>query len=224
MTIESSNTGSLRGVEIVLESIVAVVVAAGLSSRFPGNKLLYEIRGKPIISITVSKILEAGVGRVVVVLGHQASKVFEALINNIQDPTKLIFVYNKDFAGGGMSSSVRTGIRVVPEHLHIMVHPGDVPFLKANTIRKVAKLHLEESNLITVACYKGRGGHPIIFSPALRGELENIKEETFGLKEVVLRHRKEIRRVETGDPGVLRDVDYPEDVVIAEKTGLLKNT
>ncbi len=205
----------------MLENIVAVVVAAGLSSRFPGNKLLYEIGGKPLIALTVSRILEAGVGRVVVVLGHQASRVFEAIINNVQDTMRLVFVYNKDFAEGGMSSSVKTGIRVVPKDLHIMVHPGDVPFLKAETIRRVAEIHLKEKNLITVACYKGRGGHPIIFSPLLREELENIKEETFGLKEVVSRHRDEIRRVETDDPGVLRDVDYPEDITIAEKTGLL---
>ena len=47
----------------------AVVLAAGLSRRMGQSKLLLTLEGAPVIRLTVERVLAAGVGPVVVVIG-----------------------------------------------------------------------------------------------------------------------------------------------------------
>ncbi|MGA0795601.1 MAG: NTP transferase domain-containing protein, partial [Quisquiliibacterium sp.] len=52
----------------------AVLLAAGFASRMRGIvKLLLEIDGEPLVRRTLRVLHEAGVGDVVVVLGHHAA-------------------------------------------------------------------------------------------------------------------------------------------------------
>ncbi len=58
----------------------AVVLAAGRSSRMGGpNKLMAHFSGKPLIRQTVERALASKVSGVVVVTGHQAARIREAL-------------------------------------------------------------------------------------------------------------------------------------------------
>ncbi len=194
------------------ERIVVITPAAGLSTRFPGDKMLYVVGGKPLISWTVEKLLRAGVDKLVVVLGYRAEDVLKAILSNVSDTTRLYFAYNSEYSIGGMSSSIKRGLGLVCEGEHIMVHPGDVPCVKIESIRKVMEEALKSKESITVAAYNGRKSHPIVFKPYLLKELLEIGEETRGLKGVISRHYDEIRIVETGDPGTLRDIDRIEDL------------
>jgi molybdenum cofactor cytidylyltransferase len=65
---------------------------------------------------------------------------------------------------------------------------------------------------IVTAGYHGSSGHPILFDRNLFGELQNINEETRGLKSVVARHRSQLRLVETSLAALL-DVDKQEDMI-----------
>ncbi len=202
--------------------VCCIVVAAGMSTRFPGNKLLYRVKNKPLILYTLENLVESNViDRIVLVLGYQAAEVFRVIVNELSNVSKILFVYNKEYKEGGMSSSIKTGLKACPKDNDIMVHPGDVPFVKPEVIRSVVEEHLKSNNLITIASYKGRGGHPIIISRELRRELESIREETMGLKDVVKRYADKVVKIETGTPSVLRDIDSMEDLEEAEKMGIL---
>src|SRR5690606_8713939 len=58
----------------------AVVLAAGRSSRMGGpNKLMAHFSGRPLIRQTVERTLAANVSGAIVVTGHQAARIREAL-------------------------------------------------------------------------------------------------------------------------------------------------
>src|SRR6185312_16690162 len=90
-------------------NISAVVLAAGRSTRMGGpNKLLAELRGKPLVRIVTEQVLASKASDVTVVTGHQADEVQRAL-----QGLKVRFVHNPEFASG-LASSVKAGIAAVP--------------------------------------------------------------------------------------------------------------
>ncbi len=77
----------------------------------------------------------------------------------------------------------------------------------------VAKIiHAHESNdaLITSPRYAGHGGHPLIFSASLRGELEAISDEDQGVRAVFGAHADEVNEVAIDDPVIRLDINDPE--------------
>ncbi len=188
--------------------IVAIVLAAGLSRRFPGNKLLYMIRGKPVIRWTVEHILSSRVDDVVVVLGHMADDIRRAL-----GGLDVHYVYNPEYRAG-MSSSVKKGLeeamRYEPDA--VMVNPGDVFLVPPEAYTRLYYAYYVYRPRILVACYGRRHGHPILFDKTLFPEIMNISEEKRGLKEIIWRHRSEVEELPLPYPGIVTDLDRPEDL------------
>ncbi len=71
--------------------------------------------------------------------------------------------------------------------------------------------HWRLGSAITYPAYRGKGGHPIIFSKALLPELMRVKESLQGLREVVERHRAEVVRLEVENAEVVLDMNRPEE-------------
>src|SRR5262249_22248058 len=89
--------------------IAAVVLAAGRSTRMGGpNKLLAEIRGRPLVRITVETALASRADPVIVVTGHERDRVEQALAG-----LDVRLVHNPDYADG-LSTSLKAGIAAVP--------------------------------------------------------------------------------------------------------------
>lgn len=195
----------------------AIVPAAGLSTRFVGNKLVYIYKGRPLIARTLKILLDSGVvSRVVLVLGSDATRVFDAVIRFVEpgDLSKLVVRYNGFYYSGGMSTSIKLGLEATCESDDILIHPADVAMVRPSTVKYVYSLFLKTSKPVGVACYKNVPGHPILFKRSLRSALFEINEETQGLKGLLrpLYSRGMVECIETGDPNVLRDVDEMADV------------
>jgi len=188
--------------------IPIIVLAAGKSTRMRGkNKLLTKIQGIPMIRRVVQTTLESKADEVIVVLGAEANKVRKVLADL---PCRLIV--NKKYAKG-QSTSVKTGLsEVSPMTRAVLILPGDVAMIDFPSINMVIEEYERGKHSIVIAAHKGASGHPILFDKQLFPEIENINEETFGLKAVVRRHEGEVSLVETGSPNVLKDVDTPEDM------------
>ena len=102
---------------------VAVVPAAGSSTRFGTMKLLADVGGAPLLERTLASLLDAGVARVVVVT--RAGEAFEA-VPSMADPRVTVSV-NPDPARG-MFSSIQTGLAVAGGDV-VLVLPADMPFV-----------------------------------------------------------------------------------------------
>ena len=57
----------------------AVILAAGVGSRFGGGKIRARLDGRPLLAHVLAAVREAGVGRIVVVLGRDAGAVLAAV-------------------------------------------------------------------------------------------------------------------------------------------------
>ncbi|MGC8557717.1 MAG: nucleotidyltransferase family protein [Nitrososphaeria archaeon] len=182
-----------------------IILAAGESTRFGENKLIYKIDGIPIIKRVVTEAQSTNVN-VIVVIGHESDKIKEALKG-----TKVNYVYNNNYKVG-MSQSVIAGVKVSNAFRGILILPGDMAFIKSYIIERVIDVHKNTGASIVIPTYNGRGGHPILFDVKLKEELLSINEEKRGLKEIVQKYGGEAYKIEVGTPIVVHDVDYKDDL------------
>src|SRR5262249_11457735 len=92
-----------------LAHIAVIILAAGRSTRMgAGNKLLADVNGRPMIRHAVEAALASQGKPVLVVIGHQAGAVREALAG-----LPIGFVDNPCYAAG-LSGSLRRGIDALP--------------------------------------------------------------------------------------------------------------
>ena len=190
--------------------IAAVVLTAGESSRMGRPKALLPIDGVRFIEKIVSSFQSTKVGKILVVLGHNA----EEMRQKIADLPVLIVV-NNEYKKGQMSSLV-AAIRDIQSRQSsaeldgILVHLVDHPYVNPILVDVMIDRFYESKKLIVVPRYHGRRGHPVIFSRSLFSELQDTPLDQ-GAKAVVHAHQKDTLEIDTEDEGVTIDIDTPEE-------------
>src|SRR6185312_14935726 len=148
-------------------NVAAIILAAGRSTRMVGpNKLLAELEGKKLVRIATEQALATKAREVIVVTGHQAELVEQAL-----EGLNVKFVRNPDFAGG-LASSVKAGISAVPANADgAIICLGDMPLIDARLIdRLIEAFAPDRGNLIVVPAVDGRRGNPVLWSRKFRSK------------------------------------------------------
>ena len=185
--------------------ITAIVTAAGESTRMGKPKALLQWEGVTLIDYQSSSLLSGGVTDVVIVLGHEAAR-----IEPHCKMSRVRYVVNSNYRHG-KSTSILAGLREVESNTtSIMILGVDQP-RPPSIIRTVLNWHKTNRSLITSPRYRGRGGHPLVFSALLRPELETITEEHQGIRALFKTHPKDIAEVPINDPIVCLDLNTPEE-------------
>ncbi|MFO1184179.1 MAG: nucleotidyltransferase family protein [Bauldia sp.] len=190
-------------------SVAAVVLAAGRSSRMGGpNKLLAELGGIPIVRLVVTAALASRAKPVIVVTGHQADAVRQAL-----DGLDAVLCHNPDFADG-LSTSLRVGIGAVPLAADAaLLLLGDMPGVTAPLVDAVIAAFQPAKAEIVVATDRGQRGNPVLWSRRFFGELAAAWGDVGG-RLVMKAHADVVREVEVG-PAARLDLDTPEALAAA---------
>ena len=197
-----------------MPDIVAILLAAGESSRMGRSKALLPWQGKPLLAHQISALKQGGADRVVVVLGHRPDKLQPV----VQDHEGASWVVNPDYAQG-KTTSIKAGLNALdPNELSLILLLNVDQPRSASTIRQLIQQHRELGGLITIPTHGGKGGHPILLDPALLTELKSITEETLGVKAVVQAHQDQTRRTEVANSEVLLDLNTPEQYEAALKS------
>jgi molybdenum cofactor cytidylyltransferase len=186
---------------------VAIVTAAGSAERFGGKKLLTPIDGEPLLDHTIRALLEGGVAEVIVVVGRDARAEIERDVNSMLDP-RVRPVENPD-PSRGMFSSIQEGVAQAQGDA-ILVMPGDMPFVSAETVRAVIAAY-ERKPAVVSPRYRGKRGHPVALPASLRDEIREAKAGST-LHDVIHAHEDIRVDVDLDDRGIVRDVDRPEDL------------
>jgi len=186
---------------------VAVVTAAGSAERFGGRKLLTPIDGEPLLDHTIRALLEGGVAEVIVVVGQDARAEIERDVNSMLDP-RVRPVENPD-PSRGMLSSIQEGVAQAQGDA-ILVMPGDMPFVSAETVRAVIAAYERKSAIVSPR-YRGKRGHPVVLPASLRDEIRSAKPGAT-LHDVNHAHTDLRVDVDVNDRGVIQDVDRKEDL------------
>jgi len=186
--------------------IVAVVLSAGESSRMGRPKALLPIDGETFIERIVGALARTRVGKIIVVLGHDAETLKRRL-----EHLAVTFLVNADYKSGQLSS-LQTAVRRLQSDREcdgMLVHLVDHPYISSTLVDTMIERFYESNKLIVVPRCQGKRGHPVIFSRALFAELLNAPLDQ-GAKAVVNAHRDETLEIETDDTGIAVDIDTPE--------------
>lgn len=168
-------------------TVIAVVPASGKSSRFGSDKRQALIDGVPMLQRVVSVLKDAGAARVIVV-------------DNNPQPER------------GMFSSIQIGLaEAVASDAHvILVHPADMPFVRAETIRAVID-ECARTGRAVCPRHGDQRGHPLAFPLELAQQLLAVDAAT-PLNEAFAAISLVRQELDVDDPGVLKDVDTPSDI------------
>ena len=115
-------------------TVMALVLAAGASSRFGSNKLLAPLEGRPLLQHALDAVAAAGLADVVVVLGDEAPAIEAAIA--WRGERRVV----NERPGDGLSSSLRVGLDAAVEVAGadaVLVVLGDQPRLRAGVVRAV---------------------------------------------------------------------------------------
>ena len=198
--------------------VSAVLIAAGESSRMGRPKPLLPWHGMPLIEYQIANLIDSGVSDVVVVVGHQHDSVIPHIAAH-----GVRHVLNLNYREG-KTSSIKAGIHSLAlRTTSILLLAVDQP-RPSGIIQKVVNSHLNNDALITSPRCAGKGGHPLVFSSALRTELESITEEGHGVREVLLKHDAEIHQVQINDPIIKLDINTPKSYNEAVKRYRTRST
>jgi molybdenum cofactor cytidylyltransferase len=189
---------------------VGIVPAAGKGERFGGDKLLAPLHGEPLLTHTLRSLLDAGVPRVVVVLPPKdgARDPGAALTQGVPllADRRIALEVNPD-PSRGMLSSIQAAVSGAVGELFVVL-PGDMPFVKADTVGAVIDA-ARETGLIVSPRHNGKRGHPIAIPGRLRAAIVKAPV-SWTLQDVLLPEAQSRIEIDVDDAGILRDVDTPD--------------
>ena len=198
----------------MLESadIAAIVLAAGTSSRFGSDKLLYPVTlhgvTLPLAAHSLLPWLEI-CAQVSVVVRPEAemfcSKIEAALGINRSAQIRWVVCGN---AAQGMAASLLCGVRANPDAAGWLIGLADMPAVPASAIAGVRNALKTGANLAAPLC-DGRRGHPVGFAFSYRDELLALKGDTGARR---LLERDAVVGIRINDNGIFADIDMPGDV------------
>ena len=185
--------------------IDAIILAAGRSRRMGTQKLLLPFAGQTVIEHIVDQVLAAAVRDTVAVVAGENDAVAAALSK------KSITLAINPEPEAEMLSSVRVGLRAMrPDAQAAIIVLGDQPSLRTSLINQLASAFHATGKGIVVPMYNVKRGHPLLIAAHYFGELLQDYDD-FGLRGLLAEHADDIEEVAMTDPGVLADMDYPED-------------
>jgi molybdenum cofactor cytidylyltransferase len=168
------------------------------------NKMLLEVDGEPIVRRTVRRALESGLAWVVVVLGHEAAQVRQALAG-----LACTFVENPDFTGP-TSGSLHAALRALDQDTDaVVIMLADMVYISTEMLQAVQETAESSAAPLVVSRYGDVNAPPLLFRRALWPELLAWHGEGCG-KAVVQAHRAEAELLDW-PVEALRDIDTPAD-------------
>ena len=184
-------------------SITGILLAAGFARRFGSQKLLAPLPdGRLVVQVAASNLL-AACGRVIAVTGRD-----ERLIRVLDDCGCQVVVNAR--AGEGMGTSIAAGVAASRDSDGWLIALGDMPYIAPATIRRVLAAP-QAATTVVIPTFEGRRGHPVRFPAMLAEDLLALQGDR-GAREVIDRHAANFLLLETGDRGVLADIDTPADL------------
>jgi molybdenum cofactor cytidylyltransferase len=213
--------------------IVAVVPAAGHSTRMGRPKLSLPLGNRSILEHAVTALRAGGADRVVVVIGPHVPELIPlaeaagADVCRLAEPTP------------DMRATVEHGLRWVEDHLHSppdltrsvrttiadltrsvrttieedawLLAPADHPALDPRAVRDLCNFYLRDpSHSILIPVHGGRRGHPALIAWRHVAGIRALAPDR-GINAYFREHATDVREVPVSSAGVLCDLDTPED-------------
>ena len=128
--------------------LAAIVLAAGKGTRMKSDlvKVLHHVAGIPMVDWPLAAAREAGVERIVAVVGHQADKVRR----HCQGAEDIAFAEQTEQLGTGHAVSCAMAA-LEGFSGQVLILCGDTPLIRAETLKTLVSAHRDRQALVTVA-------------------------------------------------------------------------
>jgi len=197
--------------------ICAIVLAAGQSHRMGTQKLLLPFGATTVIAHIADELLRSIIDKVYVVVGYERNRIIKELSGR-----PISIVTNPDYTAD-MLSSVRCGLKALPKKCEaVLVTLGDQPSVTSELVDEMVQSFTRTNKGILVPLYRGKHGHPILFSELYYHEILT-RYDNVGLRGLLHAHPEDIFELNVSTSAVLLDMDSPEDYQ-RQLTSLKDNT
>ncbi|MCW6509339.1 nucleotidyltransferase family protein [Lichenifustis flavocetrariae] len=195
-----------------MTSYAAVILAAGQASRYrqaggaEPTKLIAPLDGEPLVRHVVRSALASMARPVIVVTGHAASDLVDALID-----LPVVCTHNPDFAQG-LSTSLQVGVSAVPPQCAgAIVLLADMPDIDSGTIdAMIEAAHVRPSADAVVPVHGRQRGNPVLLSRSIFVRVAALQGDV-GARRLLNETDISVEEVER-TAAILHDVDLPEDL------------
>lgn len=182
--------------------VAAILLAAGRSRRMGRCKQLLPLGTTTVIGRCLETLRQGGVESIVVIVSEEGQEVADAAgeycvrvaINRLSD--------------GDMASSIRVGRDLLDADCSgVIIALCDCPLVTAATVASLLDRHALFPEAIIRPSYDASRGHPLLFARSILDELT----EGMTLRDILGSNPQRIHDVAVDDPGILIDMDTPED-------------
>lgn len=184
--------------------IVGLLLAAGSATRFGSDKLRHELPHGVSIAVQAARHLKLELPTVVAVVRPDSPDLLSNLKN---EGCEVVICEN---AAEGMGASLACAAGAAGEADGYLVALGDMPFVRRTTIAAVRDALAGGAPLVA-PYFRARRGHPVGLSRKFLKDLVDLRGDA-GAKQLLAEHERSIVKIPVGDPGVIRDIDTPEDL------------
>lgn len=203
-----------------MKSLCLIVLAAGRSRRFgDGNKLLAAF---PSPDRANASLLEASLKRFPPALFHHRILVVGPDNHDVAEIGRRrgfdIAVNSAPEAGMGRSIAIGVGAHAPCDGA--MIALGDMPFVKPSTVKALAESFAASTGEMVIApVFNQRRGHPVIFPRACFNALRKLDGDAGARRLIAANDGAGLLALSVDDPGVLQDIDTPDDIVRLKRLG-----
>jgi molybdenum cofactor cytidylyltransferase len=188
-----------------MSEIWTIILAAGESKRMKKPKMLLPFGGKTMIEKVIENVTASEVDKTVVVLGSGKDKIMK-----VTGKLPVMHCYNDRYKQG-MLSSVKCGLRFLPEHFDaVIILPGDLPMIGPDVINLLIKAYRKSGKGILIPIFSDKRGHPLLVSSRYREEIEKL-DGNEGLRALAGRFPHDVLELQDDTSDILRDIDTTED-------------
>ena len=186
-------------------NIVGLLLAAGSAKRFGSDKLLHPLQHGVPIAVQAARHLKKEIPHVVAALRPGSDRLAGLLR---AEGCEVAICENAD---EGMGASLACAVRATGPADGYLVALADMPFVRPSSIAAIRDA-LAQGAAIAAPYFRTRRGHPVGIAGRFFDQLiESAGDE--GARKLLAAHEADLVKVPIGDPGVIRDIDQPGDLV-----------
>jgi molybdenum cofactor cytidylyltransferase len=185
--------------------IIGIILAAGESKRMGTPKALLKIGDRLFINHIAAQLEASQLDLIYAVLGDKAELIQSVLESNVT------VLHNPNFHEGQISS-LKTAIdKVQYENCDgVIIALVDHPLISSVVVSKLIETFYQSKKRIIIPTHAGKRGHPVLYSREVFAEILEAPPDR-NAKTIRLENLEETLEVEVDDPGILVDIDTPQD-------------
>jgi molybdenum cofactor cytidylyltransferase len=185
------------------ESYYALILAAGMSERMGVPKMMLPFdENRTFLDVITESYLDFGCSEVIVVVNETNS----SLVEEYKRKGRIKIVINKH-PDWQRFYSIQLGLKSMDNPGAVFIHNVDNPFVNSEVLNELTKA-LNEPGIV-VPVYKDRGGHPVLISKMVVGEILKCSDYSVNFKTFLKRFKRV--NVLSGNKNILVNINTLEE-------------